>query len=413
MDNNNFKNILLYAAEKAHISELVNKVKSLDIRKKACICAAAVVVLVLIIVGAKGCGGEKYRSVKFEEHNGDVTLIRDGGHQDIVEGEILIPEDEVTTGYNASALLLVDADKHIEVDEQTSFTISATGNAKKGLVKIDLLYGESLYTIDNKLSKNSSFEVTTPNSTLSVRGTTFRVNYDKKYNITDIEVIEGTVWVQAGEDEIILEAGDYLSVWNDEYKQYPNGTKPSDKKNNYQDVAKSDNNNDSDSGNKGGSGDWKEDYKAILDDPYSFLSDNESLDYSSSGLKYQYSLIDIYGDSVPELILYVYGDFGGNGRYFPFYVTTYEAGEGCVYLCTEYMEVSSSIGVINGTPVMSSISNGTGDWSMYSLGISKGSLSLGDKVQSGNSSTISTMWSDAEAVAEYTDLNDTSIFDNF
>ena len=91
-----------------------------------------------------------------------------------------ISEDTVETGESSKAELLADSDKHILAEENTKFVLKATGTEKSGNITINLLYGTSLIEIENKLSEESYFEVTTPNATLSVRGTTFEVNYDEE-----------------------------------------------------------------------------------------------------------------------------------------------------------------------------------------------------------------------------------------
>lgn len=367
-------------------------------------------ILLFITIMLIGCG-KKYRIVILEQFDGTISLLRENSSEEVYEGMNLIADDEVHIDDSSAAAFLVDSDKHIVASENTAFKISATGNEKSGLVKIDLLYGESLYTIDNKLEDESGFEVTTPNATLAVRGTTFRVNYDDIYNITDVEVIEGKVWVSVGEQETVLEAGDYVSVWGEDLHQYPNGVKPSDRAREISDNSdyKRDDNESVD--NVEILSDWKTEYQKILDDPADWLESNVNPDYSTGDLRYQYSLIDIYEDSVPELILYVYGDTDGNGRYYPFYVATYDNGS--KYLCGDYMEINSKIGVIDDTPCISSISNGDGSWSIYSIKLGKNKFSVGSEVTSGDYKSIETMWSEASAVAEYIDINNREIFNEF
>ena len=87
----------------------------------------------------------------------------------------LISDDKVEVNENSFLELLCDSDKHICAEENTGFVIDSDGNEKDGYITIELLYGKALFTIDNKLPKDSSFDVKTPNATLSVRGTEFSV----------------------------------------------------------------------------------------------------------------------------------------------------------------------------------------------------------------------------------------------
>lgn len=50
-------------------------------------------------------------------------------------------------------------------------------------LKIELKYGTSLIEIENKLEDGSTFEVETPNASLSVRGTTFEARYGENGEI--------------------------------------------------------------------------------------------------------------------------------------------------------------------------------------------------------------------------------------
>ena len=178
-----------------------------------------IVILVLTLaILLMACGKEKYRMVKVETYDGDVELLREG-EAELFEGINLIPNDGVTTGDESDALLLVDEDKHLYAGANTKFTVNATGTEDKGRVTVDLEYGQALITIDNKLSDNSTFEVSTPNATLSVRGTTFEVVYDNETGETILTVYEGKVWISNGNEEDVIEAGSRAIVTNDSFEK--------------------------------------------------------------------------------------------------------------------------------------------------------------------------------------------------
>lgn len=163
------------------------------------IVVAAVVVTLFVNKG--------HRVIKIKSFLGEVTLERDSSEKKIVKGMNLKSRDTVTTGTDGLAELLVDEDKHIVAEAETSFTIVASGNEKQGKLKIKLLYGTSLVEIDNKLKNGSSVEVETSNATLSVKGTTFKTTYDRNENKTIVEVTEGTVSVEANGKTADVEAG--------------------------------------------------------------------------------------------------------------------------------------------------------------------------------------------------------------
>ena len=169
------------------------------------------VAIVLLLNGKKS-----YRSVKIESYEGEVELKRAGEKQKVFQGIKLIPDDKVKTHEDAEAVLLVDSDKHIVAEENTCFTIESTGNENSGLVNIHLEYGHTLITIDHKLSDASEFEVTTPNASCSVRGTTFSVSYDPDIHTTIVKVEEGVVKVRGAGDSAKLEAGDWAIITDEE-----------------------------------------------------------------------------------------------------------------------------------------------------------------------------------------------------
>ncbi|MBQ9919451.1 MAG: hypothetical protein IJO49_01355, partial [Clostridia bacterium] len=63
----------------------------------------------------------------------------------------LISEDSVEVGRTSFLELLADSDKHIIAEGNTAFKLHSTGTETSGNITIDLLYGKSLFTIDNKL----------------------------------------------------------------------------------------------------------------------------------------------------------------------------------------------------------------------------------------------------------------------
>ncbi len=113
-------------------------------------------------------------------------------------------------------ILLADSDKHILAKENTCFTINATGDSNKGKIVINLEYGTSLITIENKLADGSEFEVDTPNAALSVRGTTFEVYYNEETDETLLTVEEGCVEVVNDILSKLINAGESVIITDDE-----------------------------------------------------------------------------------------------------------------------------------------------------------------------------------------------------
>ena len=185
------------------------KKKGLIVVAILAILAIAAVVVFLIV--SKG-----YRVIKVDSVEGEVTLERASEEKEIFEGLKLKSEDTMTTGEDGLLELLVDDDKHILAKENTSFTIQSNGNKKKGKLTIQLEYGTSLVEIENKLPDGYDVEVETPNASMSVRGTTFEVLYDKVSKITTLIVTEGKVRVKTKEDTLNVEAGQGVIIEEDE-----------------------------------------------------------------------------------------------------------------------------------------------------------------------------------------------------
>lgn len=173
--------------------------------------------IVLLVIGVLIIKKDKsFRLVEVNNTNGTVGLMRKDKPTDIYEGLHLVSNDLVTTGANSDITLLVDDDKHIQARENTSFRLAAEGTKEEGSVIIQLLYGENLYSIDNKLSENSEFKVVTPNALCAVRGTIFSVSYDKDKNETIVNVIEGKVWVSNKDNEEQVLEPDKIAIINDD-----------------------------------------------------------------------------------------------------------------------------------------------------------------------------------------------------
>ncbi len=169
-----------------------------------------IVAVVLVIVLSKK--KESYRIIQVNSVEGTASLTRNSETLDVVVPMNLISGDKVSVQQDSLLDLLADTDKHIVAKENTIFSISANGSEKSGNITIQLEKGDALFTIDNKLPDDSTFEVHTPNATISVRGTTFEVLYDAAIRQTHVIVTEGVVNVATNIEEITLNAGEEVYV---------------------------------------------------------------------------------------------------------------------------------------------------------------------------------------------------------
>ena len=105
--------------------------------------------------------------------------------------------DQADTGSDSYVQMKMDEDKYLLMEPETSVRIEATGDDVNSKTKIVLTKGAIVNRIENKLNANSSYEIETPNSTMAVRGTTFRVALSEPDEngdvITTLEVHDGSV----------------------------------------------------------------------------------------------------------------------------------------------------------------------------------------------------------------------------
>ncbi len=147
-----------------------------------------------------GCGSKKeesYRSIKVYEVDGKGWVTREGvGEMELYANMQLQSHDQLRTDSESYVQLKLDEDKYVLLEPDTKIKIEAEGDAKDSRTKIVLEEGAVVNRIENKLSDKSSYEVESPNSTMAVRGTTFRVSVVKDKNgklVSEVEVQDGRV----------------------------------------------------------------------------------------------------------------------------------------------------------------------------------------------------------------------------
>lgn len=142
--------------------------------------------------------GKGYRSIAVEDFKNNVTVTGTQNNGQAYVGEKLITGDDVNVADASELVLLMDGDKYVYADENTHFTLySEPGDASR--LKIDLYQGSELNVLNSKLNPEDSYEVDSPNATMAVRGTRFRVTVylgEDGLWYTRLDVEEGEVWVR-------------------------------------------------------------------------------------------------------------------------------------------------------------------------------------------------------------------------
>ena len=140
---------------------------------------------------------EGFRIIKLIDFAGKVEIKRkDVGVLDPYNDLRLIADDKVQTYSKSKAYFSLDSDKYIYCHENSLVQIDSIGTKKNSRTKITLLKGNELNEIQNPLSSKSKYNVETPNSIMSVRGTVFKVSvkYDENgESYATLNVYEGSV----------------------------------------------------------------------------------------------------------------------------------------------------------------------------------------------------------------------------
>ncbi len=168
------------------------------IPKKALIASAAAGTAIVVGVTIALPKEESYRVIQVYEIEGTAQVTRENmGLMDAYENMQLENKDLADTGSDSYVQMKMDEDKYLLMEPNTSIRIEANGNETDSKTKIVLTKGAIVNRIEKKLSPESTYEVETPNSTMAVRGTQFRVAItepDEYGNVyTSVEVYDGSV----------------------------------------------------------------------------------------------------------------------------------------------------------------------------------------------------------------------------
>ncbi len=194
--------------------------------KKGIVIAA--VVMLAIVIGAivfLNLNKKKvYRLLKIYEVEGKANVSReDTGNIEPYENMVLESGDKVSLE-TGKLTIKADEDKYIYLEDDTELVLVAEGDSNNSKTSIDLLSGAITNDIQNKLSSESSYEINTPNSTMSVRGTIYRVCVYEidgvKY--TKVSVFEGEVVTRLkyadgtySDEEVSVTKGKEVIIYDD------------------------------------------------------------------------------------------------------------------------------------------------------------------------------------------------------
>lgn len=169
---------------------------------------------------------DSYRIIKIYEYEGDGLVSRESiGDIEPYSNMVLESGDNIKLNTGLMTLKL-DDDKYVYVEENTEFSLEATGTSTNSKTTINLKSGAITNEIQNKLNGESSYEINTPNSTMAVRGTTYRVEVYQDENgvtYTRVTVFEGKVSTKliyadgtVADEEVDIEAGKEVIIYEDD-----------------------------------------------------------------------------------------------------------------------------------------------------------------------------------------------------
>lgn len=190
------------------------------------IAGVSVVVIGLIALLVLFWGKEdSYRIIKVFELDGEAIVTRADEEITPYVNMILESGDNVSLDQGTMTLKM-DEDKYAYVEEHTKFAIRAEGDRENSKTTITLIEGSITNEIQDKLSVDSTYEVNTPNATMAVRGTVFRVTtyYDEDgVCYTKVSVFEGAVSSRlvypdktVSDEEVTISAGKEVIIYEDE-----------------------------------------------------------------------------------------------------------------------------------------------------------------------------------------------------
>lgn len=177
-------------------------ISAMALKTKIIIICATVAVVggVGAVLGVTLTKEEAYRVIKVFEMTGEAVVTRAGtGDLDAYVGMNLESGDTLTVGDDSTLRISMDSDKYVLLDGGTVLELTATGSSSDSRTVINLKQGTILNELTNPLSANSSYEVSTPKSTMAVRGTSFIVSVEEQSDgsfITTESTLQGKVEVE-------------------------------------------------------------------------------------------------------------------------------------------------------------------------------------------------------------------------
>ncbi|MBU2638982.1 MAG: FecR family protein [Nanoarchaeota archaeon] len=164
-------------------------------------------------------------SVTISGINGEVEVMRNGEWIPAKKGMELKVDDLIATSVSSDVILKYSDGSTIRIKEVTQLEISRLTKDKQKAIRtlLRMRSGKIEAKVHREAGIDSNFEVSTPTSLLSVRGTIFSVEYDEETKETIVSVEDGKVSVtdENGNGEVIVNANEFTSVADSSLPEQP------------------------------------------------------------------------------------------------------------------------------------------------------------------------------------------------
>lgn len=138
----------------------------------------SVILLILAIVVFSVIVSENGGRVLYiGEISGGASIIKGDGQVAASRNMTLKSGDIIVTDSEGTVKLKTDSGKYIYIQPSSTVYVNFTEKKNRGSIVVNISDGSVLCRLDNKLKKDASFEVRTPNSIISAEGTVFYVDF--------------------------------------------------------------------------------------------------------------------------------------------------------------------------------------------------------------------------------------------
>jgi hypothetical protein len=184
-----------------------------------------IAVWLLWVLVLAACGGDDQKKEKesgASPAEGTLTVVQDrvemraGGGEtwaQVTGVQVVKTSDTIRTDASGRALLTFFAGTEVDIQPGAEVTVTRFEQAADGSYTITLnqLNGETLHRVERIADREDRYVVETPSATIVVRGTQFGIEV-KPDGATYVEVREGVVQAQVGEQTVEISAGEAIDI---------------------------------------------------------------------------------------------------------------------------------------------------------------------------------------------------------